>query len=175
MSTFNNNSIGSFRWDAVDNRPELSFLVLQVGLTVWFFDMSNNDIVMNGEKSFNLDLTPYVIAGTVNPSTYSVSFASGRGFLFIVGEKIEPLLVQYNAALDTISTSRIYIQIRDFKGLPDGLANDEEPSSLSNEHHYNLRNQGWVDPDNSAGSATVSYFDQFGGVGSYTAPASTPM
>ena len=175
ISTFNNNAIGSSRWDAVDNRPELSFLALQIGLTVRFFDISSSDLVIGGEKLFSVDLTPYVVPGTVNPALYPVSFASGRGFLFIVGEKIEPLLVQYNAALDTISVSRIYIQIRDFKGLPDGLANDEEPSSLSNEHHYNLRNQGWVDPDNSAGSATVSYFDQFGGIGSYTAPASTPI
>jgi len=175
VSTYNNYAISEYRWDAVDNRADLTFAVVQVGLTVHFFDITNNDIVMNGEKAFSLDLTPYVVSGTTNPESYPVCFSAGRGYLFIVGEKLEPLLLQYNSGFDSIAVSRIYIQIRDFKGLADNLANDEEPTTLTKEHHYNLRNQGWVDPDNSSGSATVSYFSNFGGVGSYTAPASTPI
>jgi hypothetical protein len=36
--------------------------------------------------------------------------------------------------------------MRDFDGVNDGLAIDQEPSTLSKEHHYNLMNQGWVSP-----------------------------
>ena len=38
------------------------------------------------------------------------------------------------------------IQVRDFEGVDDDLGNDEEPFTLSKEHHYNLLNQGWMAP-----------------------------
>jgi hypothetical protein len=51
--------------------------------------------------------------------------------------------------------------IRDFEGLDDELAVDEEPSTLSAEHHYNLKNQGWVPTTPSTGLVSVSLFGKY--------------
>ena len=36
---------------------------------------------------------------------------------------------------------------RDYEGVNDGLPVDAQPDNLLAEHGYNLRNQGWIDPD----------------------------
>jgi hypothetical protein len=78
--------------------------------------------------------------------------AAGKGFLFIAHPFCDPLVAEYDHDTDTLTVVKIVIQVRDFDGVNDGLANDEEPTTLSPEHHYNLRNQGWVEPGSSDGS-----------------------
>lgn len=177
-ASFNTSSttaaITEYRWDAVNNNSALTFAVMQIGLSLFFFNASVEPLV-DGQKSFSIDLTPYVVAGTVDPQNYMVSMASGRGILYVGGEVIEPVEVTYNEAIDTITSRRIYVQIRDFKGLADGLANDEEPTTLSSEHNYNLLNQGWFDPDGGGTGSSVTYFDRFGNVDTYNQQASTPI
>jgi hypothetical protein len=83
--------------------------------------------------------------------------ASGKGHLFVVQEFIDPVTVTYNLEDDDITSIRIWIMMRDFDGVNDGLPNDVEPVTLSKEHHYNLRNQGWVVPGSpSVQSSTPS-------------------
>ena len=94
----------------------------------------------------------------------------GKGFLFVVGETLEPFLVEYDPDTDSLTTKRIYIQIRDFKGIDDALANDQESTTLTNAHKYNLMNQGWVDPSNNNSGPLVSYFDTYGNLGQYNGP-----
>lgn len=169
-------AIQEFSWLSAANDADTNFLVLQTGGLVQFFDMASEPLSAN-LKPFAINLNDYLspLADSIESTRSEVSFASGKGYLFIVGQFIEPLLVTYSKTLDTIFVSRIYIQIRDFKGVADGLANDEEPATLSNLHHYNLRNQGWLDPTNVGGGGTVTYYDPYGGIGTYAAPASGPI
>ena len=173
-TTSTNVAVTEYRWDSVNNDANKTFIVMQLGLSLFFFD-ANVEPLVNGQKSFSVDLTPYVVAGTVNPQNYIVSMASGRGILYVAGEIIEPVEVTYNDTFDTIASRRIYVQIRDFKGLADGLANDEEPITLTPEHQYNLLNQGWFDPDGNGTGSMVTYFDRFGNIGTYNQQASTPI
>lgn len=164
-----------FTWRSVANRSSLNFLVQQLGNLLYFYDLGV-DVTSTGRKNFIINLDARLAPNKVTAANLPVQMASGKGFLFVVGQNIEPFLVDFNPDTDEFDVSQVYIQIRDFKGLDDGLANDEEPESLSAEHHYNLRNQGWVNAANDGSSGNVvQYFDNFGNSASYTAPDSTPI
>lgn len=139
--------INEFIWKAATSNSANNFLCLQLGSVIRFFSLESVPI-SDSMKSFSIDLTTYASPGATlsNISLSDCEFASGKGYLFIVNPNIDPISVEYNATLDTITVTKILIQIRDFEGLNDNLANDEEPSSLSKEHKYNLMNQGWVTP-----------------------------
>ena len=169
-------ALKEFKWEAVGNDINVNFLVQQVGVNLYFYDMGGAQI-SSGLKSFTVDLSnlfaPNVTA--TQAALCELSFASGKGNLFIVGEKYEPAVVEYDAATNTISVSRIYIQIRDFQGLNDGLANDEEPVTLSAAHNYNLMNQGWVNSENDGTGTTHQYFGPFGNVDITVGPSQLPI
>jgi hypothetical protein len=136
-----------FVWNSVNNDPNVTFLCLQVGSKVHFFRM-NNEPLSTQKAAFVLDLAQYKIpmAPLGNFGTEFVDFSAGLGLLFIAHRYMDPVHVEYYPATDTIVAIPIVIQIRDFEGVYDGLANDEEPYNLSPQHHYNLLNQGWVTP-----------------------------
>lgn len=172
-NTFGDNAVVQYVWQSAGNDAIKNFLCTQIARYIYFHDLSASPI-HTGEKSFVIDMDAYKVSGQVI-NDVALSFASGKGNLYIVGKHTEPLLVTYNAAADAFSVQRIYIQIRDFKGLDDGLANDEEPASLSDAHNYNLRNQGWLDPGAGGGGSSVTYYTEFGGVDTYTQALPTPI
>jgi hypothetical protein len=170
---FANLEISEYVWQSAGNDSSKNFLVLQIGRFVHFHDMASAPL-RSGYKSFIVDLNDFAVSGQVAGSA-TCSFISGKGYLFVVSQKTEPFLIQYDPVNDAFVTQRIYIQIRDFKGLDDGLANDEEPGSLSGPHDYNLRNQGWLDPGAGGGGSTVTYYTEFGGSDTYAQATTSPI
>jgi len=132
-----------FVWRSVASNASLSFLVVQNGPEISFYDRSKQEFATS-KKSFTINCNDYARPGASTSGTNICRFASGKGYLFIVNKDMEPLVVTYDKLLDDIKVTKIVILARDFEGLRDGLQNDEEPSTLSKEHHYNLLNQGWV-------------------------------
>jgi len=167
-------AIKEFRWDSAAKRSDKNYVVQQVGSTLSFYDQSF-ETLSDGRKSFSVDLNSYLAPNKLDTSRVEVEASTGNGFLFVVGANIEPLVIEYLPDSDTIVVQRIYIQIRDFQGVADGLANDAEPTTLSNAHHYNLKNQGWLNPENDGTGTTVQYFDSFGNSGVYKGPSSSPI
>jgi hypothetical protein len=165
--------VSEFVWQSAGNDATKNFLVLQIGRYIYFHDLSAVPL-HTGYKSTVIDLNNFAVNSQYTGDK-SLQFSSGKGYLFVVGEVTEPFLVQYSPTLDAFTTQRIYVQIRDFKGLDDGLANDEEPSTLSSEHDYNLRNQGWLDPGAGGGGSSVTYYTEFGGVGTYAQATTSPI
>lgn len=159
----------TYRWESVNNDADVNFFVHRIGTSLYFYDLSQ-DPLSSGRRSFSVDLNDFIAPNAANLAQSEVSMVGGKGYLFVVGSKLEPFLVEYNPDTDSISSARIYIQIRDFKGVNDGLANDEEPATLTNLHKYNLMNQGWVDARNTGAGASVSYFDPFGNKDTYAGP-----
>ncbi len=164
-----NRATRSYLWEAVNNDSDVSFLVHRLGTSLFFYDARQSSL-SGGLKLFSVNLLDFLAPNATNLASSEVSMVAGKGYLFVVGEKLDPFLVEYNPNTDTISTQRIYIQIRDFQGVNDGLANDQEPATLTSEHKYNLMNQGWIDPANNGSGASVQYFDTFGGIGNYAGP-----
>lgn len=165
--------IAEYSWTSVDNNALINFLCLQVSGVIYFFDLYQEPI-SGAMKSFSVDLTAYPAPGATGIENSPCQMTSGKGYLFIAGEKIQPLSVAYDQTTDTISVEAVTILIRDFEGVDDDLAVDEEPPTLSNEHHYNLRNQGWVSTTTSANTISVSLYGKYKAVPG-TPPSTDPI
>lgn len=136
-----------YLWKAVDNIADVNFFVVQVGDKLHIFDTVSTPLSA-GKKGFVVNLQDFKspTATTQQVRNTHVQMVAGKGFLFVVQEFIDPFSIEYERSTDTINTIRVVIQVRDFDGVNDGLPNDAEPTDLSVEHHYNLKNQGWVTP-----------------------------
>lgn len=148
--------IVEFVWSSVNNDALTSFLCTQVGGVIYFYNIYASPI-SSGLKSFSVDLTSYAASGATDIESSPIQMDSGKGFLFVAGEKINPLVIEYDPDTDTIDVEAIDILIRDFEGVDDGLGVDEEPTTLSAEHQYNLQNQGWFG-STSTTAKTVTLF-----------------
>jgi len=134
--------VTSFKWEAVNGNPELGFIVVQVGPTVAFFNAGSVPITSGWKEEYNLELDQWEADDDVI-KPYKCQFTSGNGKLFISHPRLDPIKVTYDELTDTMTFDRILVRIRDLEGLDDGLEVNERPTSLSEEHEYNLRNQGW--------------------------------
>lgn len=151
-------AIVEYLWRAVARTGVFTFLVLQIGPNVVFYELAQGASLSSGIKGFAVDLNNYKVTGAINIQNDHCSFASGNGRLFIVHPQCNPIVVAYDADNDTLEQEEILIRVRDFEGVDDDLDIDEQPVSLSPDHLYNLMNQGWylnvrmVTPGGGAGS-----------------------
>lgn len=86
------------------------------------------------------------------------SFSSGEGFLLCTSEYSTPFYVTLDKTAATATPTPINLQIRDLAGVNDYLTVDESPSTLTNEHRYNLLNQGWDDAKINSYQSSQSYY-----------------
>lgn len=141
-SRFSSEAIGFFEWLNVSGIGTLAFTVTQFGTILYFHRQAGPETVNN-------------LIGTVDFSSFAINVSeakksvvavdSGLGYLFVVGSFIEPFYIEYDTSAGTLTATQIDIQIRDFDGLDDSLDISERPATLSDEHRYNLLNQGWVE------------------------------
>ena len=136
----------TFEWKAVAGVAGLNFLVYQQGDTLWFYDKGQSPI-SSGLKSFSVDLTSFKTsaATTAQLRNTRVSVATGKGVIFVCGSTIEPFYVEYNSDTDSITTTQITIQIRDFEEQAPEIGPQDEvtTSPTTGNHLYDLLNQGW--------------------------------
>lgn len=144
-----------FLWQAVAGRGQISFLVQQVGDTLFFFDASENDAASGTLLPFTVDLDSHTATDTVlDPAMFPCQYATGNGNLLIVNRACDPLSVEYSVVTGDITVTDIEIKQRDFIGLDDNLGLNDRPTDtvagikVSNpQHYYNLLNQGWHTAD----------------------------
>jgi len=142
-TTFNSASmeslaISTYRWDNVDNDPSLSFAVIQIGYKIFFADAFESAIssnLKNGGSSVDL----------ASSGTRQFQMTAINGVLIVTTGETDPFYLSYDALTDTITKTDISIKVRDLWGVDDGLEVDEQPATLSDNHNYNLYNQGWLD------------------------------
>lgn len=145
----------TFKWTNAGGDPEKELLVVQYGTEVKIFDLDSLPI------SANLLSTQTFVGAE---ATQQFSFAVVDGVLVIVtGEKPIYTLTYESPSTFTLATSRLLI--RDLFGLEDidstvditrGNDVQNRPTTLSNEHRYNLRNQGWGIPRVVANTEVVN-------------------
>jgi len=149
--TFDDHAVAAFRWDNVGNDATVSVGVIQIGNELWFTDLyatSPSATLLNGGVSIRLNSST---VGTDINGNEIISFAPALGVLVFASKEMEsPYYLEYDATLDTFSTTKVDIEVRDFWGVDDGLEVNERPTSLSIEHEYNLKNQGWPDANITA-------------------------
>lgn len=142
--------IGSHRWENVGKQLGVNFEVVQAGSWLHFFDASGS-VFASSKKSFTVNLNLYKAPGANRTDVDGVSMASGKGALFVTGEKVKPFYIEYNRSTDSISVTVIDMKIRDLTQLD---TQDPERGTLTPQRRYDLLNQGWYQENVIIGSST---------------------
>lgn len=141
-----NTAKSTFRWLNAGGDGQTQILVEQIGSTLYFFLSSSatlNNPLSSKFITSTVSLTSFQSSSNPDPSLLECQYAIGNGYLFIFHPNCDPFYCTYNNGL--ITASAITLQIRDTVGIPEpGIADNFRPTTLSNEHLYNLLNQGWT-------------------------------
>ncbi|AUR81831.1 hypothetical protein NVP1015O_17 [Vibrio phage 1.015.O._10N.222.51.E5] len=131
----------TFMWESVAGVKGANVEVLRIGLRLYLF--LHSEVMSDGLiGAVNLSGTS-IITNSTDARTAPFSFSSGNGRLYCANKGVEPFTVEMNTALDSFSVTKVTVQIRDFKGVDEDIADDARPFVLTPEHNYNLFNQGW--------------------------------
>src|SRR4051812_12577368 len=142
-------ALGNHVWEAVNNDGNRNFLVVQVGATLYYYDLAV-DPVSSGAFSFTTDLTDHKAGAFVSAdevAATAVSIASGKGVIFVSSAVSVPFYVTYDEDTDDITETNLYLQIRDFKLQSGETSYESQPTSISNALKYDYYNQGWYKSD----------------------------
>lgn len=145
VSASKSNIVTEYLWEGAAGQGSLTFVVVQYGGTLRFYNTAM-DSLNQGLESYSFAITTYTTTGVSPNPKLPASFSSGNGLLFVTHPQCDPFYVKYDANTKTFSTEKIYIQIRDFDGLPDNnFIGFYRPlaASAPNAHRYNIKNQGW--------------------------------
>lgn len=144
-----NSAIAEYQWINAGGDGNTQLIVNQVGNFLYFYNASTATIsspISTKLLASTVNFLSYQITGSVATVADSeCTFADGNGYLFVFHPDCEPFYCTYSAGV--VTANSITLKIRDFTGVLDGLEYNTRPVSLSNQHQYNLVNQGW-----SAGS-----------------------
>lgn len=123
------------KWVGAGNNPRTVLGIIHIYDRLYFVDLTSSNPSSTLKNNGN-----YV---PISPTTKLISTASINGYLVCVNEDQEPFYLQYTESTDVVTKTTINIKIRDFWGIEDNLEIASRPSSLTNAHNYNIRNQGW--------------------------------
>ena len=124
-------------WDSPAGDTNVSLGIVRIVNKLWFMDMLTTAPSANLKNSGS----PITLSGLGN-SDIEVSIINNK--CVIVSKDLDnPVLLTYNKSTGAVTQSTITLEIRDIYGVHDSLAIDERPTSLTEAHEYNLRNQGW--------------------------------
>lgn len=154
----NGYATSSYTWRSAGNNGTDTVGVFQVGRTFYFYDLEAAD--PSGGYADFLTLSAAQVA-----DDEPVSYTAAYGKLIIAGGGVTVAVCTWDAGSGNVTSVSVEPLIRDRFGVDDGLAVDERPTTLTNNHEYNLRNQGWPDDTLCASDATGA-----AGVPTYTDP-----
>lgn len=130
----------AYRWSVANGQAHTEIGVIQVGASLYFIDLLTSAPSANYLNGGN------PITGTGLDNAMIVNFATINNFLLVIGSGFtNPLLFSYDKETDTVTYDTAEIMVRDLWGVDDALGENDRPTTLSPEHHYNLKNQGWDD------------------------------
>jgi hypothetical protein len=124
-------------WESPGGDTSVTLGVVRIKNKLWFMNLLTDSPSANLKNSGS----PVTIASLSN-SKIETSVINNK--CVIVSKDLpRPVLLSYNVSTGAVTQSTIQIQIRDIYGVDDTLFLDTRPTTLSNTHKYNLRNQGW--------------------------------
>ena len=147
-------AIVSYQWKNVGGDGDLQYVVVQIGNTLHFYLVSAGDPLSTNKHANTIDLTTFLASGVTTVVNIECQFAQGNGYLFVTNPNLDPFYISYNSGTNTFSATRITLQARDFVGVSDSLQDQERPTTLTEQHRYNLANQGW--PSRYRGTSATS-------------------
>ena len=124
-------------WESPAGDTTVSIGVVRILNKLWFLDL----LTENPSANLLNSGSPIALTGL---STSNIETTVLNNKLIIVSEDLaKPIVLSYNKTTEAVTSSEITLYIRDIFGVADGLNDDVRPTTLSNTHKYNLRNQGW--------------------------------
>jgi len=138
--------VHSVTWENVSGQAGVEFEVVQVGNTLRFYDKSVSPI-SGSEKTFTVSLSAFNAANNESILESRISGSNINGNFIVVSPAIESFFIEYDADLDTITTTQINPKIRDFEFQGDisGYNDRISTSIVSDVRKYDTYNAGWVD------------------------------
>jgi hypothetical protein len=134
----------SFRWLNAGGDGLSQILVIQIGGNLYFYLSSAATVASPLSTTIIGDISLLPFTSGPNVAFIECQYTSGNGFLFVFHPSMDPIYVTFNPGANTVTAQRITLQIRDTIGIVENTPDNFRPTSLSNEHLYNLLNQGWT-------------------------------
>lgn len=140
-------AMSTYKWNNVGGDGLTQIVVRQIGSTLYFFQSTNATVaspLSTTKLASTITISSFLASGSAaDPSITECQFTDGNGYLFVFHPNLEPFYCTFNAG--TITASPITVKIRDFGGITEpGVSDSLRPGTLTNEHNYNLQNQGWT-------------------------------
>jgi hypothetical protein len=158
LNNINRSSVArsSFRWLNAGGDGTSQILVQQLGSTLYFWKSSAATVanpLSTTLLSSTIDIAFFrAFNNTIDLTQFECQYAIGNGYLFVFHPGCDPFYCIFSNGL--VSGNEINIQTRDLIGIPEtGVADNIRPNTLSNEHLYNLLNQGWTQGPTWTGNA----------------------
>ena len=124
-------------WESPAGDTTVSLGIVRIVNKLWFMNMLTTAPSANLKNSGS----PITLSGLGN-SDIEVSIVNNK--CVIVSKDLDnPILLTYNKSTGAVTQSTITLEIRDIYGVNDSLLIDTRPTTLTEVHEYNLRNQGW--------------------------------
>ncbi len=127
-------------WENVGGNADLTFLVVQKGSTLYFYNKADLPYSAQIEAaSFNLATHEY--AGSAGAETVKCQFTSLKGNLIVSSPAINTVAIEYDAG--TLTGTAVAFKTRDFEWQGDidtYYSNDSTPSDA---RKYDAQNAGW--------------------------------
>jgi hypothetical protein len=125
----------TYRWTNVGGDPTRTIIVVRTSDKVWFHEGGTTTVSTATRRESPLP-------ASVTNGLYDLKFSSIEGYLVVVGRgDVRPYLVEPSGS--SFVATPLILEIRDLWGVDDSIGNQTRPATLSDEHKYNLLNQGW--------------------------------
>lgn len=151
-------AINTYKWNNVGGDGLTEIVVEQVGGTLYFYRSSSATVsspLSVQLLSSTVNLSNFIAFGSIDTSI-ECQFSSGNGYLFVFHPQCDPFYCNYITGV--ITGVPISLGIRDFAGIDESIGVNVRPTSLNQEHLYNLTNQGWTAGNPwQSGSTTLIY------------------
>ena len=152
------------QWASPGGDTTVSLGIVRVNNKLWFMDLLTPSPSSNLKNSG----AAITIAGLSN-SNIETSVINNN-CIIVSKDLAKPILLKYEPTTGAVTQSEITLEVRDIFGVDDNLFLDTRPTTLSPEHKYNLRNQGWnKNIVTSTGADAITY--TFTKIGQYPSNA----
>lgn len=162
LTNFNNlqGQITLYRWDNVADSSELTFLVMQVGSGLRFYDISANNLGTTAVATV-VNLADYSVGNGQSLTDNVCEVASLNGYLYVTHPAIDPIYLEYNPDTNTITTTVIRLQVRDFDWQGDISTYSQTRETISSSNRYDYFNVGWSENLLNQYKSSTSFFPPF--------------
>ena len=132
--------ISTHEWEAVNGKGDINFEIVQIGTKLFFHDLGAEPL--SGTLRGSVDLSEFQTGPAPENKIFDTAF--GEGIMAVANEHMDTVTIAFDEDDNTFTATPVKIQIRDFEGIDEpGVLDDNRPTALSPDHHYNLKNQGW--------------------------------